>query len=77
MQDINILIEEQGEDLNVMEAHVTQAADSVERGVKEVQKATQYQKSARKKKCYLLVAVLAILIIILIPVIFQSQYDNA
>ena len=37
----------------VMEAHVTQAADSVERGVKEVQKATQYQKSARKKKCYL------------------------
>jgi hypothetical protein len=76
MQDINILIEEQGEDLNVMEANVTQASDSVERGVAEVRKATVYQKSARKKKCILLVVVLVILGIILISVIV-TQVNNA
>ena len=32
MQDINVLLEQQGEDLDTMEANVTKAADSVERG---------------------------------------------
>nr|CCA26437.1 syntaxin putative [Albugo laibachii Nc14] len=65
--DLALLVEQQGEMLDQIEFQVRTAANYIEQGNMEVQKAIQTQKSARKKKCCLLfVGIVIILIIVLV-----------
>lgn len=65
--DLALLVEQQGEMLDQIEFQVRTAANYIEQGNVEVQKAIQTQKSARKKKCCLLfVGIVIILIIVLV-----------
>ena len=72
MQDINVLLEQQGEDLDTMEANVTKAADSVERGVKESRRpiVTKVREEMLPPR-----GLLVILTIILVPVLV-TQLNN-
>ncbi|XP_064019434.1 syntaxin-3 isoform X3 [Pogoniulus pusillus] len=59
--DIAMLVENQGELLDNVEQHVTQAAEHVEQGHQQTKKALQYQGQARKKML-ILAAVVVILL---------------
>ena len=68
-KDMAILIDQQGEELDHTEEVVEKANLKVERGVKELRSANEYQKRNRRLKCCIVIIVLAILAAILIPVL--------
>mmetsp|Transcript_26805 Transcript_26805/g.42964 ORF Transcript_26805/g.42964 Transcript_26805/m.42964 type:complete len:307 (+) Transcript_26805:252-1172(+) len=49
--DMSVLVETQGEMLDQIELHVQQAHQYVDKGVKQLEKAKESQKSARKRMC--------------------------
>lgn len=59
MRDMAHLVNEQGAMVDTIETNVGSTAARVEGGVKELEKASQYQKSSRNKMCCLLVVILA------------------
>jgi t-SNARE complex subunit (syntaxin) len=69
--DLALLVEQQGEMLDQIEFQVRSAADYVEQGNVEVQKAIKSQASARKKKCCLLFVGIAIILIIVLVAAFK------
>ena len=62
--DIAVMIEEQGKEISTIEDNTFKAAAGVQDGVTELQKASEYQKSSRKKLCCLLLIAVIILAII-------------
>lgn len=64
--DLALLVEQQGELLDQIDHQVRTAANYVEQGNQEVQKAIKYQKAHRKKMCCLLGIGVAILLAIVI-----------
>lgn len=70
-RDLGMLVHEQGEVVDTIEAHVTVAHDQVEDGREELIKAAAYQVRARKKKLCLAIT-LFIVVVILIAVIVLS-----
>ncbi|RLN50695.1 hypothetical protein BBJ28_00020345 [Nothophytophthora sp. Chile5] len=64
--DLALLVEQQGELLDQIDFQVRTAANYVEQGNQEVQKAIAYQKSHRKKMCCLLGIGVAILLAIVV-----------
>lgn len=67
-KDLGMLVHEQGEMLDSIEANVETTAVHVEEGRKQLSSAQQYQSKARRKKCIcvvILVVVLAVIAIIL------------
>lgn len=69
--DLALLVEQQGEMLDQIEFQVRAAANYIEQGNVEVQKAIQSQKSARKKKCCLLFVGIGIILIIVLVAAFR------
>lgn len=69
--DLALLVEQQGEMLDQIEFQVRTAANYVEQGNQEVQKALKSQKSARKKKCCLLFVGITIILIIVLVAAFK------
>ncbi|KAK2143181.1 hypothetical protein LSH36_871g01040 [Paralvinella palmiformis] len=66
-KDLGMLVHEQGEMVDSIEANVQSTEISVESGTQELQKAREYQKKSRRKKCLLaLVGILILIFIILI-----------
>jgi syntaxin 7 len=63
-KDLGMLVHEQGEVLDSIEANIDNAQMSVEEGTKQLSKARDYQSKARKKKFCIIVIVLVILAII-------------
>jgi len=59
--DIAQMIKEQGEDIITIDDNTQKANSSVEDGVKELQKASEYQKSSRNKLCCLALIIVIVL----------------
>uniref|UniRef100_A0A7S2K4X5 t-SNARE coiled-coil homology domain-containing protein n=1 Tax=Leptocylindrus danicus TaxID=163516 RepID=A0A7S2K4X5_9STRA len=64
-QDFALLTEQQGELLNQIEFQVETAADYIEEGNVDIVKSIEYQKSIRKKQCWIIVIVIVALIVVL------------
>ena len=73
--DMAILVEAQGELINQIEANVDSATAYTAKGVKQLEKANEYQKKSRKKMCILLICVLVVAIIILAPLL-SGAFDS-
>ncbi|ELU00324.1 hypothetical protein CAPTEDRAFT_229079 [Capitella teleta] len=63
-KDLGMLVHEQGEVIDSIEANVESASVHVEDGTEQLRQARDYQSKARRKKCILLLILLIILIII-------------
>lgn len=64
--DFALLIEQQGEVLDDIEYNVNSAADHVETGNEDIYKAIQYQKKIRKKRCFILLTLVVVMVIVLL-----------
>lgn len=63
--DFALLTEQQGELLDQIEFQVKQAGDYVEEANVDVHQAIEYQKSIRKKQCWLILIVVVALVVVL------------
>ncbi|XP_074643155.1 syntaxin-7-like [Tubulanus polymorphus] len=63
-KELGMLVHEQGEVIDSIEANVENAQIHVQEGNTQLEKARDYQSSARRKKCILVLILLAILIVI-------------
>lgn len=68
-RDLGAMIQEQGEQIDTIEANVEKAYTHVEEGTGQLQKASTYQKKARKKLCCLVVILLVVAAVIAIIVV--------
>ena len=75
-QDINGMMNEQGEDIDRIEQDVEAATDHVEKGTKDLQVAREIQDSIAKKKCVLLAIFIVILLAISLPLIINASKDS-
>ncbi|RZC76520.1 hypothetical protein C5167_000639 [Papaver somniferum] len=73
--DMAVMVEAQGDQIDNIEHHVTNAAQYVKDGSKELHQAKGYQRSSRKCMCIGLVLLLILILIIVIPIItsFKSS----
>ena len=67
-KELAVLIVEQGTILDRIDHNMEEAVSATAKGVKELQKAEEYQKSARPIKCMLVLMVLIIVCVIIIIV---------
>lgn len=65
-KDLGMLVHEQGDVIDSIEANVETAAASVEEGSEQLRQARRHQSSSRKKKCILITIILVILAVIAI-----------
>ena len=63
-QDISVLVQDQGEHIDIIEENVNVTADNVQKGMKDLEVANELQQKARKKKCIVAAAFLIILLLI-------------
>lgn len=68
MQDISVLVAEQGEQINKVEANVDKSVDAVLAANKDLTIAAKYQASYRKKCCFFWLLVLIVIAAIAVPV---------
>lgn len=67
MKDLALLVDMQGEQIDIIEAHIMSAKNYTERGEVNLKQAEEYQDGARKKQCIILLIVVVILGAILGP----------
>lgn len=74
-KDLGMLVHEQGEVLDSIEANVENAQVRVQEGTQQLAKASDYQSKARRKKCYCVVILLVVLLVIgiIIAIVFASK----
>uniref|UniRef100_A0A3Q3GNZ7 Syntaxin 12, like n=1 Tax=Labrus bergylta TaxID=56723 RepID=A0A3Q3GNZ7_9LABR len=70
-KDLALMIHDQGETIDSIEANVEGAESHVDRGAAQLQKASYYQKKSRKRMC-ILAMVLSLLLLIIIIIIWQA-----
>jgi len=70
MKDINEIVDKQGEHLQVIEKNTEQADVLVEDGTHDVEMASDYAQSARKKICIIVLIVVVVLAVIGIVVAY-------
>lgn len=63
--DFALLTEQQGELLDQIEFNVTKATDYVEEANVETHQAIKYQKSIRKKQCWIILVVVIVVAVVL------------
>lgn len=68
-KDLAIMVHDQGEDIDIIEENVDSAVPNVEEGVKHLQKAVDYQSSARRKKIFLVIILAAVLVVITVIIV--------
>ncbi|XP_015695530.1 syntaxin-132-like [Oryza brachyantha] len=64
-----VLVEAQGDMINNIETHVSNATDHIQQGVTALQNARKLQKNSRKWMCYAIILLLIIVVIIVVAVI--------
>ena len=69
--DIGALVQSQGEMVDNILHNVTRAGIDVEQGKDHLNKAEEYQKSARKKKLILLAVLIVVVLIILLVILIE------
>ncbi|KAK9079245.1 hypothetical protein SSX86_000915 [Deinandra increscens subsp. villosa] len=75
-QDLAILVDAQGEMLDNIETHVSNAVDHVQSGNKTLQKAKSLQKSTRKWTCVSIIVLLIVIAIVLVVVLEPWQSNK-
>jgi t-SNARE complex subunit (syntaxin) len=75
MNEIALLVDEQGENINVVTENVNQAGVNLVEANEELDEAIVQQKKARKK-CCLIAVVLVIAVIVVLGVVFITQWNN-
>ncbi|GFN87132.1 syntaxin-12-like [Plakobranchus ocellatus] len=73
-KDLGMLVHEQGEVLDSIEANIDNSQLAVEEGTKQLSKARDYQSKARRKKCCILIIVLVVLAVL--GLIIGLSVDN-
>eukprot|EP00949_MAST-11_sp_MAST-11-sp1_P002466 g2466.t1 len=72
-KDLSTLVEDQGEQIVTVESEINDAADRTKAGVKELDKANEYSRSAKKKMTFCAtVSFIALAVVIVYVVINQS-----
>ncbi|EHA8586780.1 syntaxin-related protein KNOLLE [Cocos nucifera] len=66
--DMAVMVEAQGEQMDSIEHHVTNAAHYVKDGTKELRCAKEYQRSSRKWLCIGVILLLILILVIVIPI---------
>ena len=75
-KDLGKLTEQQGEQIEKIEVHVDETADSVEKGARELDEAKRLQASLRKKKLISLIIGIVILVAFCVPIIITSTNNK-
>ncbi|XP_072046492.1 syntaxin-7-like [Amphiura filiformis] len=67
-KDLSVMVSEQGEVIDSIEANIDTAVDNVESGKTQLQKASTYQKKARKKMCclFIILAIVAAVVALIL-----------
>ncbi|KAI9098746.1 t-SNARE [Phlyctochytrium arcticum] len=71
--DMAVLVQAQGEMLNQIEIHVSNAAEHTDQGVQQLGKAIKLQKKARKKMCIIICCLLLLMVAIALAVYFGTK----
>jgi t-SNARE complex subunit (syntaxin) len=72
VQDLNELVQDQGESLKVVEQNVDAALEKVEAGNQELEVAQTYVSSYRKKCCAWWILVVVLIVAITVPLCIKS-----
>lgn len=64
MQDLAVLVNDQGLQIDDLEANITRTADRTKEGTRELVQAERSQRAARNRSCYIIVIVAIILIVL-------------
>uniref|UniRef100_A0A0D6R0A8 t-SNARE coiled-coil homology domain-containing protein n=1 Tax=Araucaria cunninghamii TaxID=56994 RepID=A0A0D6R0A8_ARACU len=70
--DMSVLVQEQGGQLNDIEAHVTRASSFVQTGTRKLGEARRLQKNTRKWTCIAIIILLIIILIIVLPLVLKK-----
>uniref|UniRef100_A0A7S1XDW1 t-SNARE coiled-coil homology domain-containing protein n=1 Tax=Compsopogon caeruleus TaxID=31354 RepID=A0A7S1XDW1_9RHOD len=70
--DMTLLVETQGALLNELEFNTKKTVDVVEAAHEEIVQAREYQKSARKKMCWITLIILIIILIIVFVILWRT-----
>jgi hypothetical protein len=73
VNDINILVQQQGQDLKKIDRDVSLAADQTDKAAKELDKAQDYQSKSRRKKIILVLCIIFVILIAVIGFLFKDQ----
>lgn len=65
-KDLSMLVDQQGEKIDVIDQHIVRTKDNTEKGEKALVSAEKSQIAARKKRCILLLILVAVLVVILV-----------
>ncbi|XP_051879498.1 t-SNARE domain-containing protein 1 [Pristis pectinata] len=74
IKDLALLVHEQGENIDSIEANIERAATNVDTANEQLMKASQHQKRARKVKCFFILAALVILVVIIIIIVVSVKH---
>lgn len=70
--DLNYLVEEQGEQLDMIENNITSVKVHTVQATEELVVAEKHAKKSRKKQCYMILCCLVVLLIILLPTLLTT-----
>ena len=70
--DLNLIVERQGEQIDRIEDLINNTQDYMEKGIKQLDGAKKHQKANRKWICIMLIIAVIILIIVCIPLISNA-----
>lgn len=73
-QDLSMIVEDQGETLDVIEVRIQSAKDSTIAANEQLEKAEKSQNKSRKRTCCILVTVLATIALISIPILSKNVF---
>ncbi|KAK3126448.1 hypothetical protein QOZ80_7AG0556710 [Eleusine coracana subsp. coracana] len=71
--DMAVLVEAQGDMINNIETHVSNATNHIQQGVSALQNAKKLQRNSRKWMCYAIIILLVIVVIIVLAIIKPWQ----
>ena len=71
MREINTLVVEQGDLVDNIQNNITSTAERTTEGTTELMSASNYQRSARTKMCWILLICFVILAIIIVVVVLK------
>jgi len=68
--DLSVLVESQGELLDVIEYSVSQSLSYTKKGVTELEAANTYARKSRKKMCYIMIFLICVALFVVGPMLF-------
>ena len=76
-KDLSVLVDMQGEKLEIISSHVDDAKEAFLEGNKQLKEAEKHQKSSRNYKCYFLILLVVILLVVVIWLAGSGSFSSA